>query len=122
MFRYQDVREYMRRRGKEYLFCQTHTDSFTDFNAQKRKNRNGYETIMGPHIEGNRKREGKNITDMYNRNDHMIGNNWFQKRRSHKITHYSWDGSVGSITDYLILIRNLWNILTDVTVILNTGL
>jgi hypothetical protein len=35
------------------------------------------------------------------------------KRASHKITGYSWDGSVGTITDYFILTRNLWNILKD---------
>jgi hypothetical protein len=46
----------------------------------------------------------------------VIGNNWFQKRRSHKIIHYSWEGSVGTIIDYFILTGNHWNILNDVKV------
>jgi hypothetical protein len=43
-------------------------------------------------------------------------NNWF-KKRSHKITRYNWDGSVGTVIDYFILIRNIWNILNDVKAI-----
>jgi hypothetical protein len=42
--------------------------------------------------------------------------------RSHKITHYSWDGSFGNITDYFTLTSNLWNILNNVKVISNTSL
>jgi hypothetical protein len=39
------------------------------------------------------------------------------RRRDNKITHYSWDGSVGTIIDYFILTRNLCNILNDVKII-----
>jgi hypothetical protein len=60
-----------------------------DLNAQIGKDRNGYRTIMGPHGEGNRSPERQNLLDMCNRNDRVIGNNWFQKRRSHNITCYS---------------------------------
>jgi hypothetical protein len=49
-------------------------------------------------------------------------NNWFEKRRSHNITCYSCDGSFGTITDYFILTRNLWNILNDVKVISSISL
>jgi hypothetical protein len=49
-------------------------------------------------------------------------NNWFQKRRSYKLTCYSSDGSFGTITDYFILTGNLCNILNDVKVIPITGL
>jgi hypothetical protein len=86
-----------------------------DFNAQIGKEKNGYQTIMGPHEEGNRKSEWENLLDMCDRNDWVICNNWFQNRRSHKITRYSWDGSFGTRTDYFILTRNLWNVLNDVT-------
>jgi hypothetical protein len=51
-----------------------------DFNAQTGKERNGYSTIMGPHGEGSRNSEGENILDACNRNDWVIGNNWFQKK------------------------------------------
>jgi hypothetical protein len=53
-----------------------------------------------------KKLEGENLLDMCNRNNWEISNNWFQKR-SHKITYYCWDGSVGTITDYCTLTRNL---------------
>jgi hypothetical protein len=74
------------------------------------------------HREGNRNTEGENLLDMCNRNDWAIGNNWFQKRRIRKIICYSWDGSVGNITDYFILTNNLWNILNDVKVISSISL
>jgi hypothetical protein len=48
---------------------------------------------MGPQGAGNRKSEGKDLLDISNKNNWVIVNNWFQKRRSHKITHSSWDGS-----------------------------
>jgi hypothetical protein len=60
-----------------------------DFTGHEGKDGNGYETIMVPHGEGNKNHERKNLLDMCNRNSWVIGNNWFQKRRSHKITHYS---------------------------------
>jgi hypothetical protein len=88
-----------------------------DSNTQIGKDRNGYETIMEPHREGKRNSEVENLLDMCSRNYWMIGNNWFQKGRSHKITCYSWDGSVGTINDYFILTINLLNILNYVKVI-----
>jgi hypothetical protein len=59
----------------------------------------------------------ENLWDICNRNDWGIGNNWCQKRRNHKITHHSWDGSVGTIIDYFILTRNLWNFLNHIKLI-----
>jgi hypothetical protein len=49
--------------------------------AQRGKDRNGYETIVEPHGQGNRKSEGDNLLDLCSRNDCVIGNNWFKKRR-----------------------------------------
>jgi hypothetical protein len=89
-----------------------------NFNAQIGKDRN----IMGPLQKGNRNSEGENLLDMCNRSNWVIGNNWFQKRRSHKTTHYSWDASFGTLTDYFVLTRNLWNILNYVKVILSISL
>jgi hypothetical protein len=94
----------------EYIFI------MGDFNAQTGKGRNGYKTIMGPHRDCNRNSEGENILDICNRNDWEIGNNWFQKMRSHRIAHYSCDGCIGTIIDYSVLTRNLWNILNDIKV------
>jgi hypothetical protein len=61
-----------------------------DFNAQIQKEKNGYQTVMGPDEEGNRSSEGKNLLDMCNRNDWVTCNNWFQKRRSHNILQLGW--------------------------------
>jgi hypothetical protein len=66
--------------------------------------------------------EGENLLYTCNRNDWVIANNWFQKRRSHKRTCYSWDGSFGTTADYFTLTRNLWNILNDVKVITSISL
>jgi hypothetical protein len=89
---------------------------FTVFRTDRKKT-NGYQTIMGPHGDGNRNSERENWQDMCNRNDWVMVNNWFQKKRSHKVTLYSWNGSVGTATDYLILTRNLLNILNNVKII-----
>jgi hypothetical protein len=79
-------------------------------------------TIKWPHREGNRNSKGEKLLDMCNRNVWMISNKLFQKKRSHNITHYSWNGSVGTIIDYFTLTRILWNILNHVKVIPNKSL
>jgi hypothetical protein len=47
----------------------------------------------------------------------MIGNGWFKKRKSHKITRYRWDRNSETIIDYFVMTRNLWTVLTDIKVI-----
>jgi hypothetical protein len=70
--------------------------------------------LMGPNGEGSRNSEGENLLGTYNRNVWMIGSNWFQKRGGCKITHHSFVRSFGTVVDYFILTRNLWNIVNDV--------
>jgi hypothetical protein len=88
-----------------------------DFNAQVGAGRNGYENIIGKFGEGTRNQEGENILDMCNRNQWMIGNGWFKKRKSHKITTYSWDRKSETIIDYFVMSRNVWTVVTDIKVI-----
>jgi hypothetical protein len=59
----------------------------------------------------------ENLLDICNRNKWMIGNRWFNKRKSHKITRYSWDGNSETIINYIVMRRNLWTVLTDIKVI-----
>jgi hypothetical protein len=47
----------------------------------------------------------------------VIGNGWFQNRRSRKITHYTWDGKFRTIIHYFIMTINLCNILKNVKLI-----
>jgi hypothetical protein len=42
---------------------------------------------------------------------------WFQKRKSHGITRYSWDGVSQTIIDYFVVTSNLWKNLLHVQVI-----
>jgi hypothetical protein len=77
-----------------------------DFNAQIRKDKNGYENIMETHEEGERNTERDSLLHMCNRYGWVTGNRWSQKR-SHKTTYYSWDGKFWTITDDFIMTRNI---------------
>jgi hypothetical protein len=44
----------------------------------------------------------------------MIGNRWFTKRKSHKITRYR---NSETIIAYFVMARNLWTLLTGIKVI-----
>jgi hypothetical protein len=77
---------------------------------------------MGTHREGERNTEGERLLDMRNKNYWAIGNGWSQKKKSHKITCYSWDSKFRTIIDYFIMTRNLWNIFNAVKIIPSIGL
>jgi hypothetical protein len=87
-----------------------------DFNAQTRDK--WIRDHNAPRGEGNRHSKGDKLLDMCNRNDWVIGKKWVEKRKSHKITCYSWDCNVETINDYFISIQILSDILNDVKVIL----
>ena len=46
------------------------------------------------------------LLDLCQRNSWEIASIWFPKRRSNKITRYSWDGQYQTVIDYIIIISN----------------
>uniref|UniRef100_A0A8D8V658 Craniofacial development protein 2 n=1 Tax=Cacopsylla melanoneura TaxID=428564 RepID=A0A8D8V658_9HEMI len=57
-----------------------------DMNAQVGTDRTNQETVMGPWGYGNQNPEGERLIDLCIRNEMLLGNTWFKKRDSHKIT------------------------------------
>ncbi|KAL1447116.1 hypothetical protein WDU94_005460 [Cyamophila willieti] len=88
-----------------------------DMNAQVGRVRDGYDRVMGPWGFGDQNDEGVNLIDFCMRNEMMIGNTWFRKRSSHKITRYSWDGRYKTMIDLVILTESMRQWLLDVKVI-----
>lgn len=88
-----------------------------DLNAQLGTDRNGYEKVMGPHGHGRRNSEGEQLLDFCLRNSLVVKNSWFNKRVSHKITRYSWDGQSKTVIDYVITDQERSRLVTDVKVI-----
>ncbi|KAI5734098.1 hypothetical protein M8J77_002409 [Diaphorina citri] len=88
-----------------------------DLNAQVGSNRLNYEEVLGPHGYGTRNIEGEKLLDLCTRNNLIMGNSWFMKKESHKITRYGWDGVQKSVIDYFITNREMMKRLNDVKVI-----
>lgn len=86
-----------------------------DLNAQV--GRTNYEEVIGPFGWGQINMEGENLLDLCVRNRLIIGNSWFMKRESHKVTRYGWDGISKSVIDYFITNKDMLEILNDVKVI-----
>ncbi|KAL1446168.1 hypothetical protein WDU94_012372, partial [Cyamophila willieti] len=93
-----------------------------DMNAQVGSNRTSYETIMGPWGYGNRNLEGERLIDLCIRNELIIGNTWYKKRESHKITRYSWDGRLKTMIDFFLVSDNIKPWLNNVKVIPSVSL
>ena len=70
--------------------------------------RTGYEEVIGPHREGERDEEGQELLDLCRRNNLRIGNGWYQKKKSHKITRYNRNLTHGTIIDYFIMSKEIW--------------
>lgn len=88
-----------------------------DMNAQVGKERNGFDNIIGPWSYGNRNDEGENLLDFCLRNEMIVGNTWFRKRESHKVTRYSWDGRFKTMIDLIMVTESMKKWLLDVKVI-----
>ena len=73
--------------------------------------------IEGAHGWGPRNDAGEKLLEMCVRNSLVIGNTWFEKRKSHKITRYGWDGHQESIIDYILVDTSLHHKLIDIKVI-----
>ncbi|KAL1448519.1 hypothetical protein WDU94_000571, partial [Cyamophila willieti] len=84
-----------------------------DMNAQVGTDRTNYETVMGPWGYGNQNPEGERLIDLCMRNEMLLGNTWFKKRDSHKITRYSWDGRIKTLIDYIIISDSMKKWLKD---------
>lgn len=93
-----------------------------DMNAQVGSNRENYETVMGPWGYGSQNPEGERLLDFCVRNEMILGNTWFKKRDSHKITRYSWNGIYKTLIDYSIISDNIKSWLYDVKVIPSVSL
>lgn len=93
-----------------------------DLNAQVGSNRQGYEDILGAHGWGPRNKAGESPLDLCIRNSLIIGNSWFKKQKTHKITRYGWDGQRESIIDYFLVDKELHNTLLNVKVIPSVSL
>ena len=88
-----------------------------DFNAHVGTERQGYESVLGAEGWGNRNEEGKRLLEFCKRNGLMIGNSWYRKQESHKITWYSSDWTRRSVVDYLIFDGETKRNVTDIKVI-----
>jgi hypothetical protein len=74
-----------------------------DFNAWIGEDRRGYEKVMGAHGMGRRNIDGEKMLQMCARNSISIGNSWFEKRKSQKITRYGYgDEASETIIDYIV--------------------
>ena len=93
-----------------------------DLNAKVGANRIGFEHCLGENGYGKRDLEGTQLLEMCSRNGLIIGNSLFKKRKEHHITRYSWDGVYESVIDYILVSRELRNILLDVRVIPSVAL
>lgn len=93
-----------------------------DFNAQVGNERTGYEEVVGKYGYGRRNVEGERLLDLCNRNGLVIGNTWFQKRDSHRITRYSWNGEQKTQIDYVVVSKEKKKMLKDVKIIPSVGM
>lgn len=88
-----------------------------DLNAKVGRDRRGYEEVLGAFGYGPRNREGERLLDLCARSGLAIGNSRFQKRESHVVTRYSWDGNQKSVIDYVIVDKVWGEKLIDVKVV-----
>ncbi|KAG8232424.1 hypothetical protein J437_LFUL012855 [Ladona fulva] len=88
-----------------------------DLNAQVGMGRTGCEEIIGPHGYGKRNKEGDCLIDFCRRNNLFVGNTWFRKKPSRKITRYGWgDKHTKTLIDYVLIECEYRRELIDVTV------
>ncbi|XP_049816380.1 uncharacterized protein LOC126263335 [Schistocerca nitens] len=87
-----------------------------DLNAQVGKERLGKEEISGPYGYGRKNEEGEKLVDFCERNGLTVGNTWFRKKNSQKITRYGWgDRRTKTVIDYFLVEKKNRRQLTDVT-------
>ncbi|KAG8228276.1 hypothetical protein J437_LFUL006243 [Ladona fulva] len=85
-------------------------------NVQIGIGRTGCEEIIGPHGYGKRNKEGESLIDFCRRNNLFVGNTWFRKKPSRKITRYGWeDRHRKTVIDYMLIERECRRELIDVT-------
>ena len=77
-----------------------------DMNAQVGKERQGKEEIIGPYGYGKKNHEGEELVAFCESNGLIVGNTWFWKKNSRKITRYGWgDRRTKSVIDYFLVER-----------------
>ena len=75
-----------------------------DLNAQVGNERLGKEEIIGPFGYGKKNDEGEILGDFCERSGLILGNTWFRKKNSHKITRYGWgERRTKMVIDYLLV-------------------
>ena len=89
-----------------------------DMNAHVGTERGGMEEVIGPYGWGGRNEEGKELMKFCERNDLIIGNSWFQKKASKRVTRIGWgQKKVKSVIDYILVEREMRKELMDVKVV-----
>ena len=74
------------------------------------------EAPIGPYGYGKKNREGEELVNFCERNGLIVGNSWFRKKNSRKITRYGWgDRRTKSVIDYFLVERTNRRKLIDVT-------
>lgn len=87
-----------------------------DLNAQVGNERLGKEEVIGPFGYGKKNEEGEKLGDFCERNGLIVGNTWFRKKNSHKITRYGWgERRTKTAIDYFLVEKTNRRQLMDVT-------
>ena len=88
-----------------------------DLNAHVGSERQGYENVLGAEGWGSRNEEGRKLLDFCKRNGLVVGNSWFRKKESHKVTWYSSDLTKKSLVDYMLYDWEMKRSVRDIKVI-----
>ena len=87
-----------------------------DLNAQVGNERLGKEEIIGPFGYGKKNDEGEILGNFCERNGLIVGNTWFRKKNSYKITRYDWgERRTKTVIDYFLVEKKNRRQLMDVT-------
>ena len=87
-----------------------------DMNAHVGTDRQGKEAIIGPFSYGKQDKEGDLLVDFCRRNGLIVGNTWFRKKNSQKITRYGWgDTKTKTMIDLFLVEKEKRRQLVDVT-------
>ncbi|XP_049768301.1 craniofacial development protein 2-like [Schistocerca cancellata] len=76
----------------------------------------GKEEIIGPYGYGRKNEEGEKLFDFCERNRMFLGNTWFCRKNSQKITRYGWDDRrTKTVIDYFLVEMKNRRLLMEVT-------